>query len=476
MSFASPLFLWLFLPAVLLLLLVLPHRARNVVVACASLAFYAVGGGALTLLLLGSIVVNFAAGLLVEPAPYRSDRTRALILGWVIGADLSMLAVWKYADFASRQVRELGDAIGLGGTPVLTVVLPIGISFYTFHQISYVVDVYRGVSPAQRSMLAFVTYIAMFPQLIAGPIVRYHEIADQLAPRRRSRLDDIIDGFPRFALGLTKKVVIADALAPLASTLFDGPDQSVGAATAWIGVLAYTLQIYFDFSGYSDMAIGLGRMIGFRLPENFDRPYSAATITDFWRRWHMSLSRWFRDYVYIPLGGNRNGRAQTYRNLAIVFLLTGAWHGANWTFVVWGAYHGALLIAERLIGSPGRMSPVHSAVRRALTLILVMAGWALFRSQDLSAAGDVLASMAGSHGWGLDESMQIALTNRRVLVLFLASFVILLPARFVMGRYLDTARTAAADRMRLAYSTLGMGYSAILIAAGTFSPFLYYQF
>ena len=476
MSFATPMFLWLFLPAVLILLLVAPWRARNVVVAAASLVFYSVGGGALTLLLLASIAFNYAGGILVEPAPYRTQRARAKVLAAVVAADLSMLAVWKYAGFASRQVRELTDALGLGQSPVLSIALPIGISFYTFHQISYVVDVYRGVSPAQRSVVGFITYIAMFPQLIAGPIVRYHEIADQLTPRPRRRVDDIIDGFPRFALGLTKKVVIADSLAPLATPLFDGPDQSVAAGTAWVGLLAYTLQIYFDFSGYSDMAIGLGRMIGFRLPENFDRPYSAVTITDFWRRWHMSLSRWFRDYVYIPLGGNRRGWARTYRNLVLVFLLTGAWHGANWTFVAWGAYHGLLLIGERLIGSPVRMAPLHVAVRRALTLGLVMIGWALFRAHDLPGAWDVIQSLVGANGWGLDPAMEAALTNRRATVLFLASFVVLLPPTFVFGRYLDEARSEAADRARLAVSTLGMAYSATLIAAGTFSPFLYYQF
>jgi alginate O-acetyltransferase complex protein AlgI len=475
-SFASPLFLWLFLPAVLLTLLVLPNRARNVVIAGASLVFYAVGGGALTLLLLGSIAVNFAAGLLVEPAPYRRDRTRRVLLACAVVADLVMLAVWKYLGFASQQLHDAARSLGLGDLPVLDIALPIGISFYTFHQISYVIDIYRGVRPAQRSLLAFVTYIAMFPQLIAGPIVRYHEIADQLPPRRRSRLDDIVDGFPRFALGLTKKVVVADSLAPIAGVLFDGPDQSVGAATAWVGVLAYTLQIYFDFSGYSDMAIGLGTMIGFRLPENFDRPYSATSVTDFWRRWHMSLSRWFRDYVYIPLGGNRGGSGRTYRNLAIVFLLTGAWHGANWTFVAWGAYHGSLLVLERVTGRAEARAPGAVASRRALTFVLVMVGWVLFRAHDLPDAGQILLSMAGANGWGMDGAMQAALTNRRTLTLVLASTVILMPAWFVTGRYLDHARSAAADRLRLAYSTLGMGYSAVLIAAGTFSPFLYYQF
>jgi alginate O-acetyltransferase complex protein AlgI len=468
-SFASPVFLWLFLPVVLLVLVGTPRLWRNAIVALASLAFYAAGAGALTLLLVGSILVNFVAGLLVEPAPYRPDVVRRRFAAGAIAVDVAILAFWKYADFATEQLRELGARLGLGHLPLLSVALPIGISFYTFHQISYVVDVYRGRTPAQPSILTFVTYVAMFPQLVAGPIVRYHEISGQLAQRSASRLDDIAAGFPRFALGLTKKVVVADSLGPVASAVFDQPTGSIGFGTAWVGVLAYTLQIYFDFSGYSDMAIGLGRMIGFRLPENFDRPYSAISMTDFWRRWHMSLSRWFRDYVYIPLGGNRRGGARTYLNLWIVFVLTGMWHGANWTFLVWGVYHGALLVFERATGIR-RLANRAAPIRRALTLVLVMAGWAIFRARNLDGAGHVLWAMAGGNGLGLgiDRILRGALTG--------ASLVVLIRPTFVLGRYVDASPEPRAEWVRLGYSTVGLGYACVLIAAGTFSPFLYYQF
>ena len=348
MSFASPLFLWYFLPAVLAAVLIAPRGARNAVIAVASLVFYASGAGGTTLLLLACIVVNYLAGRHVGPNERLLDRGgRQWLLVGVVAFDLAVLAVWKYAGFATEQLAVLASWFG-GDFPVLHVALPIGISFYTFHHISYVVDVYRGDRPPLRDPVSFVTYISMFPQLVAGPIVRYREIADQLPQRRTHRLDDIAAGFPRFAWGLTKKVVVADALAPLVDACFAAPRMTF--ATAWLGAIGYAMQLYFDFSGYSDMAIGLGRMLGFRLPENFARPYSSVTVTEFWRRWHMSLSRWFRDYVYIPLGGNRRGVARTYRNLAVVFVLTGFWHGAAWTYLVWGLYHGALLVVERAFG------------------------------------------------------------------------------------------------------------------------------
>ena len=245
---------------------------------------------------------------------------------------------------------------------------------------SYIIDVYRKSRRAQKSPVQFVTYIAMFPQLIAGPIVRYHEIADQLPDVRRHRMADFGAGFPRFALGLSKKVIVADSVGPIAGAAFDTSAADLTTATAWIGILAYTVQIYFDFSGYSDMAIGLASMFGFRLPENFNRPYSAHSITDFWRRWHMSLSRWFRDYVYIPLGGNRNGKVSTYRNLMIVFVLVGFWHGAAWTFLIWGLYHGGLLIIERITGyDAAKATGLRLVGQRALTALLVMIGWVFFR-------------------------------------------------------------------------------------------------
>jgi alginate O-acetyltransferase complex protein AlgI len=317
----------------------------------------------------------------------------------------------------------------------------------------------------------------MFPQLVAGPIVRYREIADQLPQERTHRLDDIAAGFPRFALGLCKKVIIADSLSPLVEACFSTPGDEMTFAIAWLGALTYTLQLYFDFSGYSDMAIGLGRMLGFRLPENFARPYSSVTVTEFWRRWHMSLSRWFRDYVYIPLGGNRHGARRTYRNLFIVFVLTGFWHGANWTYLVWGLYHGALLIIERgfhLDDTP--LSQGRRTARRALTLLLVVVGWVFFRSAELPQALTMIGHMLLPDFTGLTDVVGEAFTNQRLVILLCALVIVFLPAHPVTGPLLESSRSKPATVLRVTIMTAGLLYAAILVAAGTFSPFLYYQF
>ncbi|HJP79785.1 MAG TPA: MBOAT family protein [Pseudonocardiaceae bacterium] len=477
MSFATPLFLWYFLPAVLAAVLVAPRSWRNGVIAVASMVFYVAGGGATILILLATMTVNFLVGWTLEPDQWdlNHKRRRTVLIG-VIAVDLATLIVWKYAGFATQQLDGLAHLFG-GNFPVVALVQPIGISFYTFHQISYVVDIYRGERRPLRNPVSFVTYIAMFPQLAAGPIVRYKEIADQLPQQRTHRLDDIAAGFPRFALGLTKKVVIADSLAPMVNACFATSDHDMTFGVAWLGAVGYTIQLFFDFSGYSDMAIGLGRMLGFRLPENFARPYSSITITEFWRRWHMSLSRFFRDYVYIPLGGNRHGDAKTYRNLCVVFVLVGFWHGANWTFLVWGIYHGALLVIER--GFHWDRSPSSQAVkiaRRALTLVLVVFGWVFFRSTNMVQALVMLGHMFIPDGSGLTDAVNAALTNQRLVILLIALLVVLLPTHPVTGPLLESSRTRLATTIRVTVMTAGLLYSAILIAAGTFSPFLYYQF
>jgi alginate O-acetyltransferase complex protein AlgI len=481
MYFSTPIFLWYFLPAVLVAVLVTPRKWRNGVVAVASLVFYAAGAGPTTLLLLGCMAVNFVAGRFLEPAEdpagwdHNPGRRRSLLIG-VIALDLAALVVWKYAGFATQQFADIAHWFG-GDFPVTHLVLPIGISFYTFHHISYAVDIYRGERPALRNPVSFVAYIAMFPQLIAGPIVRYREIADQLPQERAHRLDDIAAGFPRFALGLVKKVVVADSLSPMVSACFATSNADMTFGIAWLGAVGYTLQLFFDFSGYSDMAIGLGRMLGFRLPENFARPYSSVTITEFWRRWHMSLSRWFRDYVYIPLGGNRHGPAKTYRNLCIVFVLTGFWHGANWTFLIWGLYHGALLIIER--GFDKGESPTSrwpALLRRLLTLVLVVIGWVFFRATNLNQALVMLGHMLLPDFAGLSDAVNAALTNQRLVILLLALLVFFLPASPVTGPLLESSRTRPATLLRTGVMTVGLAYAAILVASGTFSPFLYYQF
>ncbi|QGK68453.1 MBOAT family protein [Allosaccharopolyspora coralli] len=477
MSFASPLFLWYFLPVVLVGVLVAPRAARNAVVAGASLVFYASGAGGTTVLLLCCIAVNFVVGRGLEPDDwgFGEARRRLLLVGGV-GFNVAVLAIWKYAGFATEQLDVLTSWFG-GEFPVVQLALPIGISFYTFHHISYLVDIYRGERPALREPVAFVTYISMFPQLVAGPIVRYREIADQLPQRRTHRLDDIASGFPRFAWGLTKKVVIADTLAPMVDACFATPAEDMTFAIAWLGAIGYTVQLYFDFSGYSDMAIGLARMLGFRLPENFARPYSSVTVTEFWRRWHMSLSRWFRDYVYIPLGGNRKGVHRTYLNLGVIFVLTGFWHGAAWTFLVWGLFHGMLLVVERATGRDRAPSTPGGRIgRRAVTMLCVVVGWVFFRAPDLGTAFTMLGHMLTPDLAGLTDVVAASMTNQRVLFLVVALAVVFVPANSGTGPFLESVRSRRATALRVGVMTAGLGYAALLVATGSFSPFLYYQF
>jgi alginate O-acetyltransferase complex protein AlgI len=481
MSFATPVFLWVFMPVVLAVSWVLPARHRNAVLAVSSLVFYAYGAKEFLVLLVASIIGNYVAGLAIDRAT--SDRARNTVLAVAVTANIAALGFWKYAGFLSRQVDALVDVLGGTSRLVVSIALPIGISFFTFHCLSYLIDVWRGRSAASRRPLDFVTYIAMFPQLVAGPIVRYHDIQPQLEETQRNRADDLAAGFPRFAWGLFKKLAIADTLGPVADTVFGLRGGALSTTSAWLGVVAYTLQLYFDFSGYTDMAIGLGRMFGFRFPENFARPYSALSITDFWRRWHMSLSQWFRDYVYIPLGGNRGPRRRTNRNLWIVFLLTGIWHGAAWTFVLWGAYHGALLVHERgrsryrdAHGRAPDATSIGHALLRVRALLLVMIGWVLFRAPDVEQALRILRSMFLPNGFTLEVATDAVLTNQRLLVLALASVVFVLPRGFVVGPLLDRGRDAAAGWVRFGVCAVAAPVAVVLAAAGTFSPFLYYQF
>ena len=397
MVFSSIEFLFLFLPVVLLAYRVVPARARNGTLLAASLLFYTWGGGAFVLILAASIAIDYCAGWMVDDARERGlPRRRALGIALSVAVNVGLLAYFKYANFFVAQWNDLGDAVGIGTIAWTSVALPIGISFFTFQSMSYTLDVARGRARHLRNPVDFALYVSLFPQLIAGPIVRFHEIADQMR-ERTTRLEDFAEGALRFSHGLVKKVVVADAVAPIADAAFGLDAADLTTPAAWLGVAAYTIQIYFDFSGYSDMAIGLGRMFGFTFPENFRRPYSALSVTDFWRRWHITLSNWFRDYLYVPLGGNRASAAATYRNLIVVFLLVGFWHGANWTFLAWGVYHGGLLIAERLTGQ----RPVRDAswpwLRRAVTLLAVVVGWAIFRADSIwHAAARVSVALAVS--------------------------------------------------------------------------------
>jgi len=479
MVFSSITFLFFFLPVVVLIYHVAPRRTRNAILLVSSLGFYAWGTGALVVLLLASIAANYALGLRIERAVERGQGRRAnWLLGLAILLNLGLLAWFKYASFALSQfagaLGALGSSVEL---PVLEIFLPIGISFYTFHSLSYLIDIYRGTARNPSSPIDFALYITFFPQLVAGPIVRFHEIRDQIAFRRETRSQFAI-GVYRFAHGLAKKVLIADTIAPVADAAFAAPVDQLNTAAALIGVIAYTVQLYFDFSGYSDMAIGLAHMFGIRLPENFDRPYASQSVTEFWRRWHMSLSRWFRDYFYIPLGGNRGSAATTYRNLVIVFLATGVWHGANWTFLLWGAYHGVLLLTERALGV-GRMPSAAAAripsIAQLRTIGLVVAGWILFRSPDIAHAGGFARAIVRP-ALELPAEMSIALTPLTLIVLVIGVGSMLLPADWVTGRRLEGDPSPRAEILRLGIVGVVLPTSIVALIAGDFSPFLYFQF
>ncbi len=478
MVFSAPEFLWFFLPAVLVLYLALAPRARNALLGAASLVFYASGAHELLLLFLASIALNYAAGVRIARALDDGAVIRARwITRAVVALDLAGLVFWKYAAFLVRGLDSLLGRGGLGHVAVPSITLPLGISFFTFHGISYIVDVHRGTSRPMQRVTDYVQYMAFFPQLIAGPIVRYHEIDAQIRrpPPRAQRLADIADGFPRFALGLTKKVAIADPLGSVAMVAFDLPGHpSLG--TAWIGVLAFTVQIYFDFSGYSDMAIGMAQMFGLRFPENFRRPYSAVSLTDFWRRWHMTLSRWFRDYVYIPLGGSRGTQVRTVGNLAFVFLLTGAWHGAQWTFVLWGIYNGGILVIERLSGVASLPDARLAVLRRAGTFVLVAFGWVLFRAQGAAQAFAFWGGMI-PHGQALAANPFVAatFTTQAKFALAIGLLTVLWPRDLVLGQVLQ-GRWSGAPLLARAGAIAALPYAAILVAGGSFSPFLYFRF
>lgn len=485
MVFSSIEFLFFFLPLCLAAHLLCPPRGRNLVLLVASFCFYLWGAGALASLLVGSIVANFSIGLAIDAAR-RRGRPRLLkaAVAVGVGANLALLVVFKYANLALAELDRALGAIGVSPLSWSPLVLPLGISFLTFHGISYVVDVGRGRTPALRDPVRFALYLALFPQLVAGPIVRYHEIADQLSHRQVTR-PDLSAGIVRFVHGLAKKVVVADTVAAVADNAFalDGGQRSMAAA--WVGLLAYTVQIYFDFSGYSDMAVGLARMFGFRFPENFARPYSALSVTDFWRRWHRSLSSWFRDYLYVPLGGNRVTPARLTRNLVVVFAATGMWHGASWTFLLWGLLHGGALLVERHRGHrhlevPPTLQGVHRhrwvLQQRVWTLAVVAMGWVLFRSVDLASAGSYYRALFDPTRSVPTDLVALGLHRKAATVLLAACAVFLLPRGGGFGAHLELGVGRWLDGWRLALVGAALPYCVVLIASGTFSPFLYFQF
>jgi alginate O-acetyltransferase complex protein AlgI len=471
--FSSLLFLFVFLPTVLGFYYLAPQRFRNAVLLIFSYVFYLWGAGEFLALLVLSTLVDYALGLLIARSP--KGRAR-LVVAASVGFNLSLLAYFKYSNFFVAKVNLALAVLDVGGLPWSQVVLPLGISFFTFHKITYIVDVYRGTKKAFVNVVDFALYLALFPQLIAGPIVRFHEIADQLQARTETA-EKFQRGALRFCWGLAKKVLVANSCGEIADAAFGVAPGELGTAGAWLGVAAYTAQIYFDFSGYTDMALGLGLMFGFTLPENFNRPYSAVSITDFWRRWHMSLTRFFRDYVYIPLGGNRQGDARTYFNLMLVFVLCGFWHGAAWTFLAWGIYHGFWLIVERMTGFGRAEATTNVFFRRSLTLAIVMVGWVFFRATNLTHAISFLGTMFVPNNLPLPLTVGLALNGRNLSMLAMAALVVFLPRHWSGARLITApAATPALSVARVAAVALFMFYAVGTLASTTYNPFLYFRF
>jgi alginate O-acetyltransferase complex protein AlgI len=467
MVFSSITFLFYFLPIFLVLYFVTPTiQGKNAITLVFSLIFYAWGEPQFIVVLLFSIAFNFLAARAIDD---REGPARKAALAVAVTGNLLVLAIFKYGNFVTGNLAGLLAPLGLA-VATTNIHLPLGISFFTFHCLSYVIDIYRRRFRANRNPIDIALYISLFPQLVAGPIVRYKTVARQLDARKFT-FGRASVGARIFIVGLAQKVLVADVVAPLVQVAFDQlPHRSL--VEAWIGLIAYTVQIYFDFAGYSNMAIGLGIVLGFTFPRNFRMPYTSLSITEFWRRWHMSLSSWLRDYLYIPLGGNRGSNAQTYRNLVMVFLLCGLWHGANWTFVLWGAWHGAFLVIERL-GLGSALARLQTPARWAYALIAVMGGWVLFRSADLSNAIGYYASLVGRNGLSeISFDMHDALNDRAIMTLIIGCVLAVAP-RWPARWSAPFAVRAPAD-VALTFALLI--FSMITVAAGAYSPFLYFRF
>jgi len=469
--FSSTVFLFLFLPLVLALYFITPHRLRNGLLLIASLVFYAWGEGYFVFLMLVSIAINTVCGLIIEKRRMHGAKP-ALVAAIVL--NLALLISFKYANFLIDNLNLLLAAISLPLVQLDPVHLPIGISFFTFQAMSYVIDVYRGEARAQANPVNSSLYIALFPQLIAGPIVRYHDIARQLQDRSVN-LELFTSGVGLFIIGLGKKMLIANPMGEVADQVFALPPGELSTALAWAGVVCYGLQIYFDFSGYSDMAIGLGRMFGFEFKINFFYPYVAMSFRDFWRRWHISLSRWFRDYLYIPLGGNRKSRARTYFNLLVVFFLCGLWHGASWNFVIWGLLHGGFLVLERT--AFGRwLENCWRPLRHAYLISGVLLAWVFFRSEGLDQATGYIAAMFGDGADGVRHPLALYLTSDKWLVLAagIAGSTPWLP--WLKQRAAERTLPSPVQAAIVALLLCIVVASAMQLAAGTHNPFIYFRF
>ncbi|MEE1304062.1 MAG: MBOAT family O-acyltransferase [Agathobacter sp.] len=458
MVFSSFVFLLVFLPIVLVLYYLCPAKLRNLILFIASLIFYAWGEPIYVLIMLFSTVFDYTNGRLIEKlkGQDRNGAAKGVLIVDLCG-NLAILGFFKYTDFVLETINSLSGA-GIG---LLKIALPIGISFYTFQTMSYTIDVYRGVVPAQKNILNFGTYVVLFPQLIAGPIVQYKTIGKELESRKVT-VDDFAQGAFRFTVGFAKKVILANSIYGVWTSI--SQSQNISMATAWLGAIAFTFNIYFDFSGYSDMAIGLGRMFGFHFLENFNYPYMANSVTDFWRRWHISLSSWFKEYVYIPLGGNRKGMGMQIRNILIVWALTGLWHGASWNFVLWGLYYGLLLMLEKLFLLKG-LNRCPAIVRHIYTLIIVVIGWTIFAQTDFGQLTEYLKSMFG---------IGTALIDSDFLYYFSCNAVLLAVLAFCSINHKKWLKKF--EVLRIPAMIILLLVSFAFLVGGSYNPFLYFRF
>ena len=466
MVFSSTIFLCVYLPLVLLGYYICPKKGKNLFLLIVSLIFYAWGEPKYVFLMIFSILVNYVFGLLMDKHRENKKRLKLMLVISVI-IDLGLLSVFKYTDFIITNINSVFGA----GFDLLNIALPIGISFYTFQAMSYTIDVYRDDVRVQRNLIDFGMYITMFPQLIAGPIVRYSDIQDQLAERNVTAAD-FSEGIMRFVVGLGKKVLLANQMGAVWTQIYAlGGD--ISALMAWTGAVAYTFQIYFDFSGYSDMAIGLGRMFGFKFPENFRYPYESVSITDFWRRWHITLSTWFKEYLYIPLGGNRRGLARQALNLLIVWTLTGFWHGAGWNFVMWGLYYFAILFIEKLFLLKA-LDKLPRLFRHAYALLLIVIGWVIFASDDVSVMLPYLGSMFGANGALGGMDVYTLLTRAALMVICCVASTELPRRLFVTAAGKMNEKAAFTVKSVLTLTLLAL--SVVFLIGDSYNPFLYFRF
>ena len=466
MVFSDPLFLFFFLPISLLTLSWLRGNIFLITLFVLSLVFYFWGSQSIILVLIFYAVFNWLISFYVH-------KKTILISGLMI--NFSILFVFKYLGFVSFNVEQVAGIVFPNAAK--NIILPIGISFYAFQSASYLIDVYRGDVRPSRNPLLYFAYLCFFPQLIAGPIIRYTDVyADYIKPKRS--INNAYEGSLRFIHGIGKKVIVADTCGRLADIVFSLPQDQMTFATAWLGALAYSLQIYFDFSGYSDMAIGIGLIIGIRFKENFDRPYSASTVTEFWRRWHISLSSWFKDYLYIPLGGNRGSKWSVYRNLVIVFLVTGIWHGAAWTFILWGIMHGILLIIERLLFGRSVLEITSSLFRVFYLLPMIILSWVLFRSESVPQFIYFTQHMFNPVGLDLSLAAPLrqSMTWITVALLIFSSLVFIIPRNLTARKWIHNNGTLGQEFLKASYGIIVILMSVMLILVSDYSPFLYFQF